>query len=201
MKLVWAIVLGFMVAGCETVTEIEKPDETAAVVQGVYTIGVGDQLNISVWKNPELSASLPVRPDGFISVPLLGDIKAEGKKPQQLSSDIQNRLKNYIKSPQVTVVLKQAVSSEFLHRVRITGAVESPASLAHQKGMTVMDVVLLTGGLTEFAKGNQTKLYRNTVNGTKVYTVRLNDILEKGDIETNFRLYPGDIITVPDSLF
>ncbi len=201
MKTIAVLLTSILLVACQSMGPIEKPDETAVVDQGVYKIGVGDGLSITVWKNPELSAVLPVRPDGYISVPLLGDVKAEGKEPEQLSKDIRIKLENFIKSPQVTVVLTNAVSSEFLHRVRITGAVKAPASLPHQKGMTVMDVVLLTGGLTEFANGNQTKLYRNTVKGPKVYTVLLDDILEKGDIKTNYLLYPGDILTIPDSLF
>ena len=101
----------------------------------------------------------------------------------------------------MTVVVTSAVSSEFLHRIRVTGAVQRPTSIPYQKGMTVMDVVLLTGGITEFAKGNGTKLYRNTKEGPKVYSIFIDDILEKGDISSNFMLQPGDIVTVPEKLF
>ncbi|HVL00818.1 MAG TPA: SLBB domain-containing protein, partial [Dongiaceae bacterium] len=107
----------------------------------------------------------------------------------------------YVRNPQVTVVVTGAGSSEFLHRVRVTGAVQNPASLPFQKGMTIMDLVLVSGGLTEFADANSSKLYRVTPEGTKVYPVRLKDILDKGDIKTNYPVLPGDIVTIPEKLF
>ena len=180
---------------------VTQPEDAVNVTGEVYKIGEGDALSISVWRNPELTVAVPVRPDGMISVPLIGDIKAAGNEPEVLADKIRNELANYIKNPQVTVVVTSAISSEFLYRVRVTGAVSSPSSVPFSKGMTVMDLVLVTGGLTEFAKANDTKLYRNTADGIKVYTIKLQDILEKGDIATNFKLQPGDIVTVPEKLF
>lgn len=195
----------FVVAlvGCSStkVEEGQPPVSNQAAAQEIYKIGAGDSLAVTVWRNPELSVSVPVRPDGMISVPLVGDIQAAGKQPQELAQALTGRLENYVRNPQVTVVVTNAASSEFLHRVRVTGAVGNPTSLPYQKGMTVMDVVLVAGGLSEFANANDTKLYRNTAEGTKVYAVKLKDILEKGDIRTNYPLQPGDIVTIPERLF
>jgi polysaccharide biosynthesis/export protein len=199
----FAGLLALTVAGCAG-TKIEQGQPPAAnqsAVQEVYKIGVGDGLSVAVWRNPELSVTVPVRPDGMISVPLVGDIQAAGKQPQELAQVLTSRLENFVRNPQVTVVVTNAASSEFLHRVRVTGAVGNPASLPFQKGMTIMDVVLVSGGVTQFADPNDAKLYRTTPEGTKVYAVKLKDILEKGDIKTNYPLQPGDIITVPERLF
>lgn len=179
----------------------EAPAEGQQYSKEIYKIGIGDNLAVSVWKNPDLSVTIPVRPDGMISVPLVGDVAAAGKEPAELAKIITTKLENYVRNPQVTVVVTGAVSSEFLHRVRVTGAVQNPSSLPFQKGMTIMDVVLVSGGLTQFASANDSKLYRTTPEGTKVYPVRLKDILDKGDIKTNYPLLPGDIVTIPEKLF
>ena len=202
-KLILIALMACLSAGCaSTKIETNAPDDVSQYnANEVYKIGVGDGLSISVWRNPELSVVVPVRPDGKISVPLVGDIQASGKQPQELAQVLTNKLENYVRSPQVTVVVTNAVSSEFLHRVRVTGAVSKPTSLPYQKGMTIMDVVLVSGGLTPFADANDAKLYRTTAQGTKVYSVKLKDILDKGDIKTNYMLIPGDIITVPEKLF
>lgn len=202
-KIILAALAVALAAGCSSNAQLERgqPIVNQDVVREVYQIGVGDSLSISVWRNPELSVNVPVRPDGKISVPLVGDVEAAGKQPEELARLLTARLENYVRSPQVTVVVTSAVSSEFLHRVRVTGAVANPTSLAYQKGMTIMDVVLVSGGVTPFANANEAKLYRVTPEGTKVYAVKLKDILEKGDIKTNYPLQPGDIITVPERLF
>ncbi len=204
MKSLAVIFVCLFLFACETTTTeepIEVPQKTGSLQTGGYTIGVGDQLSVSVWRNPDISVTVPVRPDGMISVPLIGDIQAAEQEPEKLSAEIKRKLSNYIKNPQVTVVVTDAVSSSFLHRVRVTGAVNQPASLPYNKGMTVMDLVLVSGGLTDFANANATKLYRVGTAGTKIYNIKLEDILEKGDIQTNFLLQPGDIVTVPERLF
>lgn len=201
-RMILMTVLFWLVAGCASNNlEQTPPDASQADAREIYKIGSGDGLSISVWRNPELSVTVPVRPDGKISAPLVGDIQAAGLSPEDLAKDLTNRLGNYVRNPQVTVVVTNAASSEFLHRVRVTGAVASPTSLPYQKGMTIMDVVLVAGGITPFANPNDAKLYRSTAEGTKVYAVKLKDILEKGDIKTNYPLLPGDIITVPERLF
>jgi polysaccharide biosynthesis/export protein len=166
-----------------------------------YHIGVDDTISINVWKNPELSVEVPVRPDGKVSMPLIGDVQAGGLTPEQVASDIQKELRLYIRDPRVVVMVTQLVSHEFLSRVRVTGAVVTPTTLPFRQGMTILDVVLEAGGINEFASANRTKLYRKNDGKTKIYDIRLGDILNKGKLETNMPLKPGDVITVPESVF
>ncbi len=200
---IWVTVFAVLtLTGCETARLVPNDIESTENVENIeYKIGVGDTLDVKVWKNGELSVSVPVRPDGNISVPLVGDIKAEGASPEALAAGITKKLETFIRSPQVTVIVTNPSSSTYLRRVRLTGAVASPTSIAYQKGMTVMDIVLLVGGVTAFADGNDTTLYRKTSSGVKVYPVYLDDILKKGDTQSNYNLMPGDIITVPERLF
>ncbi len=166
-----------------------------------YRIGVGDSLQVSVWRNPDLSAEVVVLPDGTVSVPLAGDIKAAGETTTSLAENISGVLDNYIRQPEVTVSVLNAASAEYLQRVRITGAVNAPLSLNYRRGMTVLDVVLLAGGLTPFANPNRALLYRQEGTELKVYPVRLEDILSRGKLDTNYQLIPADIITVPEKSF
>ena len=168
---------------------------------GTYQIGVDDQLQVSVWRNPDLSVSVPVRPDGKISVPLIGDVQAGGQTPDQVATGIKKKLANYIRDPQVTVIVTELRSHEYLSRVRVAGAIQQPLSVAYRKGMTVLDLVLQAGGVTEFASPNRTKLYRRTKGKSEVLNVRLDDIMSDGRLATNYYLEPGDIISVPERLF
>lgn len=166
-----------------------------------YYIGVDDVLQINVWKNPELSVTVPVRPDGRISVPLIGDILAGGKEPMQVAKEVKKSLSLYVREPQVTVILTSLQSHEFISRVRITGAVNSQASLPFRQGMTVLDAMLQAGGTNDFAAANSARLYRKEKDMTVQYDIFLDDILHSGKLETNYTLLPGDIITVPERLF
>jgi len=166
-----------------------------------YKMSVGDQLQINVWKNPELSLSEPIRPDGKISMPLIGDVMAVGKTPEKLSVVIENRLASYIKSPNVTVILTSLQGHEFLSRIRVTGAVEQSLSMPYHQGMTVLDAILEAGSIDLYADANNTKLHRRVKKGSVSYDIRLKDILEQGDMLTNTTLLPGDVITVPESNF
>ncbi|MEO7068172.1 MAG: XrtA/PEP-CTERM system exopolysaccharide export protein [Rhodanobacter sp.] len=167
-----------------------------------YHIGVDDQLSISVWHNPDLSVSVPVRPDGRITVPLIGDVEAGGHTPEQVAADIKGKLNAYIRDPQVTVILTELRSHEYLSRVRVTGAVRTPVSIPFRQGMTVLDAVLAAGGTTEFASPDRTELYRKTASkATKAYSIRLGKILKDGDLATNYPVQPGDVITVPQRSF
>jgi len=177
----------------------EAPQEFA--IDKTYKIGVGDQLKIQVWKNPELSSDLPVRPDGKISSPLVGDIVAAGLSTEELSKMLTTKLSSYVRNPEVTVVVTNPASADFLRRVRITGAVRTPLSVSYRQGITVMDLVLQAGGLTEFAAPSRTRLYRTIDGKTKIYEVRLDDILQKGALKTNYTLYPTDVVTVPERSF
>jgi len=166
-----------------------------------YKMAVGDQIQINVWKNQELSLSEPIRPDGKISMPLVGDIMAVGLTPEELASTIEAKLASYVKAPNVTVILTSLQGHAFLSRIRVTGSVTSNVSMSYHQGMTVLDAVLEAGGVDVYADANDTKLHRRTKKGTVSYDIRLKDIMEDGDMRTNITLMPGDIITVPESNF
>lgn len=163
-----------------------------------YRIGVDDRLQVSVWRNPELSLTVPVRPDGRISVPLLGDVRAGGRLPEEVAADIESRLKAYLREPKVAVILVELRSHEFISRVRVTGAVRQPVSIPWRQGMTVLDAVLQAGGVTDFASANRTRLYRKGETRAETFDIKLESILKRGDLETNLDVRPGDIITVPE---
>lgn len=199
------LLLGMLLAlaGCATApgsTQAPTINPDAQAV-AVYHIGVDDQLQISVWHNPDLSVSVPVRPDGKITVPLIGDVEAGGRTPEEVSGEIKDKLKAYVRDPQVAVILTDLRSHEYLSRVRVTGAVRAPISIPYRQGMTVLDAVLAAGGTTPFAAPDHTELYRKTGTGTQAYAVRLDNILQKGELKTNYPVQPGDVITVPQRAF
>lgn len=200
MKLGLLVIVLAVIGGCSSHPVTEMPESVNDVV-AEYEMGVGDRVSVQVWKSPELSVEVPVRPDGKISVPLVGDVSAAGKSTQQLSSQLAEAFSAYVRNPQVTVIVREPVSANFLRRVRVTGAVGQPVSIAHQQGMTVLDLVVLAGGVTEFANANRAKLYRKYGDVVKVYPIMLDDILNRGGLDTNYVLSPADIITVPERLF
>lgn len=175
--------------------------EKRFATEASYRIGADDKVQVTVWRNPELSVMVPVRPDGMISVPLIGDVMAGGKTPTEVAETIRRKLTAYIREPVVTVILTELKSHEYLSRVRITGAIRTPKSIPYRQGMTVLDAVLESGGINEFASSNRSKLYRKSGGATVVFDVELGDILEKGKLETNYSLLPGDVITIPERLF
>jgi polysaccharide export outer membrane protein len=170
----------------------------AAPVAEAYRIGVDDVVQVSVWRNPDLSTTAPVRPDGMISVPLIGDVQAGGRSPAEVADDIEKKLGAYVVDPQVAVILTELNSHEYLSRVRVTGAVRQPVSIPYRQGMTVLDAVLAAGGVTEFAAPARASLHRKNGNDTGTYQVRLDSVLEQGDLASNFKVAPGDVITVPE---
>jgi polysaccharide export outer membrane protein len=200
----FALCLPLLLAACATTGGSSEPPKLNADVQAVttYHIGVDDQLQITVWHNPDLSVSVPVRPDGRITVPLIGDVVAGGRTPDQVSAEIKDKLQSYIRDPQVAVILVALRSNEYLSRVRVTGAVRSPISIPYRQGMTVLDAVLAAGGITEFAAPDRTELYRKgDGQGAISYSVHLDKILQKGDLANNYPVQPGDVITVPQRAF
>jgi polysaccharide export outer membrane protein len=196
-----------LVIGCapgNTYIEVDSrvlAEQKVPKVAKKYLLGVDDTVKINVWKNPELSVTVPVRPDGKISLPLVGDVYAAGYTPEQVSETIRIKLKNYLRDPNVTLMVIGLKSHEYLTRLRVTGAVVNPVSLNYRQGMTVIDAVLAAGGVNDFAAANNTKLYRKIGNQTRVISIYLGDILYKGELETNIELRPRDIITVPERLF
>lgn len=197
-----AIVLSVFAAGCASSggTPDAPPAEAATTIDN-YHIGVDDIVQVSVWRNPELGITVPVRPDGKITVPLVGDIDAGGRTPAEVAADIQGQLAAFVRDPQVAVILTDLRSHEYLSRIRVTGAVKQPISIPYRQGMTVLDAVLAAGGLDEFAAADRTDLYRKAGDGTThSYPVRLDRILGDGDLSTNFPVAPGDVITVPERI-
>jgi polysaccharide biosynthesis/export protein len=199
--------MAVLMSGCASTSsgvtdEKEKAaSQVATYVEGDYRIGVDDLLQITVWRNPELSVTVPVRPDGKISVPLIGDVQAGGNTPMQVAAIIKDKLSTYIREPNVAVMLTQLRSHEFLSRVRVTGAVRTPRSMPYRQGMTVLDVVLEAGGINDFAVPNRTKVYRRLKAKIEVIDLNLGDILNKGKLETNVEIKPGDVVTIPERMF
>lgn len=172
-----------------------------AAAQQPYRLGVDDTVEVSVWKNPDLSVTEPVRTDGKISVPLVGDVTASGRTPSEVAHVIQNKLSYFVRDPQVAVIVTGMQSHEYIDRVRVTGAVRAPRSLPYRPGMTVLDAVLAAGGVNNFAAPNDTTLYRQGKESDKSMHIALGKILSDGKMSTNVRLRPGDIISVPQRLF
>lgn len=171
-----------------------------------YKIGPLDTLSIVVWRNPELSSTVTVRPDGFISTPLVEDVQAAGRSPADLSRDVEKALAKYIRDPVVSIVVGglQGISGGFQgvfsDQIRIVGEAAKPQAVPYRQDMTILDVMIQVGGVTDFADGNAAVLIRGTEGG-KQYSVRLRDLLKRGDISANVAVMPGDIIIVPQSWF
>ena len=205
LRIVSKLIVFSAVAGlfaCSSVNTVdEQPVESSIGIVDEYMMGIGDAVSVNVWRNPDLSVNVTVRPDGKISVPLVGDLKVDGISTRELSKTIEEKLADFIRTPKVTVIVTNPTSAEFIHRIRVTGAVAQQRSIPYRKGITVLDVILEAGGLSPFANGNESKLYRQTEEGAKVYPIYLNDILEKGVLDSNYRLFPQDIITVPERGF
>ena len=167
-----------------------------------YVIGPLDQLNIFVWRNPELSSKVQVRPDGRITTPLINDMPAVGKTPAMLSDDIKKALGAYIKDPIVSVIVEN-FSGTYSQQVRIVGATEKPASIPYRANMTLLDAMIAVGGLSQYAAGNKARLVRyDRATGKQTeFGLQINNLLKKGDSSANVRLAPGDVIIIPESMF
>jgi polysaccharide export outer membrane protein len=169
-----------------------------------YLIGPGDTVNIVVWRNPELSMTVPVRPDGKISAPLVEDMPAMGKDATELARDIEKELGKYIRDPVVTVVVTQFVGP-YSEQIRVVGEASRPQTLPYRQKMTLLDVMIAVGGLTEFADGNAATLLRKVdgdkQDGDKQYSVRVADLIKRGDVSANVDMKPGDVLIIPRSWF
>src|SRR5690606_8179166 len=164
-----------------------------------YVVGPGDSLNIIVWRNPELSATVPVRPDGKFTSPLIEDMVAIGKNPTDLAREIEEKLKKYIQDPIVTVIV-QGFAGPTSEQIRVVGQAAQPQALPYRQNMTVLDVMIAVGGITEFASGNRAVLVRRSEDN-KEYQLRLRDLLKGGDVSANVEMLPGDVIIIPESWF
>ncbi len=196
----WIAVIALLVGACSSSGGTRTAPSTTTAAPIEYRIGPGDALNIFVWNHPELSGNVPVRPDGLISTPLVENIPASGKTPSELSREIETRLSEYVRSPKVNVIVTTFVGA-LADQIRVVGQATKPQSLPYRANLTVLDVMIQVGGLAEYAAGNRARLIR-TVDGKVVeIPVRLNDLLNRGDIKANIPVLPGDVLMIPESRF
>lgn len=188
-----------LVSGCVTRTSHPPAPRSAATQDYNYVIGPGDSVNVIVWRNADLSSSVPVRPDGRITTPLVEDLVAIGKTPNALARDMEKALSKYIRDPVVTVVVTNFVGP-FSEQIRVIGEAAKPQALPYKQNMTILDVMIAVGGITDFADGNSATLVR-AADGGKQYTVRLRDLLRRGDIGANVDVKPGDVLVIPQAWF
>jgi polysaccharide export outer membrane protein len=202
-KLLGAVVLVGLLTACaggSVSVSSDLRDPARAVASSEYIIGPGDRLNIFVWRNSDISATVPVRPDGKISTPLVEDMQAVGKTPTQLARDIEAVLQEYIRAPQVNVIVEDFVGI-FDEQIRVVGQAAEPQALSYRERMTLLDVMIEVGGLTEFAAGNRARVVRNEGGQSREIRVRLSDLLNDGDITQNIIMRPGDVVIIPGSFF
>ena len=185
-------------AGCAT----PAPPSAAALapVNPDYLIGPGDNVTITVWRNPEVSGAVPVRPDGKITTPLVEDLPAAGKTSTQLARDIEQALAKFIQQPVVTVIVTNFVGN-YGDQIRVIGQATRPQALAYRRDMSLMDVLITVGGITEFAAGNKASIIRNVDGKQEKLVVRLDDLIRDGDISANMPMRPGDVLVIPESFF
>jgi polysaccharide export outer membrane protein len=191
-----ALVLGL--GGCGTV--YAPLAEPGSGIDAPYLVGPGDTLNIVVWRNPELSISVPVRPDGKITTPLVEDLPASGKTATQLARDIEKVLAKYIQSPVATVIVTGFVGP-YSQQVRVIGEAAKPQALAYRENMTLLDVMIAVGGITDFADGNKASILRTGGGKTQQFGVRLTNLVRGGDLSANVAMRPGDVLIIPQSFF
>lgn len=190
--------LMFVIGGCATSSHPPAP-VSASTQDYSYVIGPGDSLNIVVWRNPELSLSVAVRPDGKIATPLVDELVVQGKNSVDVAREIEKSLSKYVRDPVVTVIVTSFVGP-YSEQVRVVGEAAKPQVLAYRQKMTLLDVMIAVGGLTDFAAGNNATILRGGTGGTQ-YSVRLKDLIKRGDISANVEMRPGDILIIPQSLF
>jgi len=197
------LVISPLIISCATGPTVELPptpsQASAKAASSDYIIGPGDTLQVFVWRNPELSVTVPVRPDGKISTPLVENMVAIGKSAQQLSRDMEGVLSEYVRSPKVNIIVTTAASAFSL--VKVVGQVARPQAIPYREGMTVLDAVLSVGGLSQFASGNRARIVRIVNGQEQVIHVKLTDLMNNGDIHENVPLKPGDVVVVPQSMF
>lgn len=186
-------------AGCSSTPPYPEAPTYAASPDYLYKIGALDTVVVQVWRNPELSMSVTVRPDGKISAPLIEDLPALGKDPTTLARDVEKALSKYIRDPVVTVIVSGFVGP-YPEQIRVVGEAAKPQAIPYRQGMTMLDLMIVVGGITDFADGNKATILR-TSEGGKQYAVRIKDLLKRGDISANVDMKPGDILLIPQSWF
>lgn len=191
-----AVVFGAMLVGCASY----PPAPKTVASDYNYIIGPGDNLDIVVWRNPDLSMRVPVRPDGKLASPLVDNMMAMGKDPETLARDIEKALGKFIRDPVVTVVVTNFVGP-YSEQIRVVGEATRPQTLAFKQKMTLLDVMIAVGGITDFADGNGASVLRTTESGGKQYSVRIKDLIKRGDVSANVEMRPGDVLIIPQSWF
>lgn len=199
LRTVVTIALAGLLAACAGNRYPPAPAQAQAARDYNYIVGPGDNINIIVWRNPELSLSVPVRPDGKISTPLVDELVAQGKTSVQLARDIEKQLEKYVRDPVVTVIVTTFVGP-YSEQIRVIGEAARPQVLPYKSNMTVLDVMIAVGGLTDFAAGNSATILRSAEGGQQ-YAVRLRDLVKRGDVSANVEMRPGDILIIPQSFF
>jgi len=197
LRVLFMLCIAVFAAGCAT--PYPPAPTTAASPEYNYIIGPGDAINIIVWRNPELSISVPVRPDGKITTALVEDLPAQGRDATTLARDIEKALSKYIRDPVVTVIVTAFVGP-YSEQIRVVGEAAKPQALPYRQNMTLLDVMIAVGGITDFADGNGATILRMT-DGNKQYSVRIRDLLRRGDVSANVEMKPGDVLIIPQSLF
>jgi polysaccharide export outer membrane protein len=200
LKACACICLAVFVAGCASTDNKPWPAPPPSAAAPDYKIGPGDNINIIVWRNPEVSMSLTVRPDGKISTPLVEDLVANGRTPTELARDIEKVLSKVIQQPTVTVVVTGFIG-QYDQQIRVIGQAAKPQALQFRQDMSLMDVLIAVGGMTEFASGNRANIVRNANGRQQIINVRLNDLIRNGDLSANVRMVPGDVLVIPESFF
>ncbi len=186
-----------LIGGCKSYPSLSPDDKHLA---HDYLIGPGDNVDIIVWRNPEVSMAVPVRPDGKITTPLVEDLPASGKTSTQLARDIEEALSKYIQQPVVTVVVTEFVGP-YTEQIRVIGEAAKPQALPYREEMTLMDVLIEVGGITDFAAGNKARIVRNINGKQHQFSVRLDDLIRDGDISANVPMQQGDVLVIPESFF
>jgi polysaccharide export outer membrane protein len=188
-----------LLAACSSLGDRSPAPAKAGNQEYSYVIGAGDSLNILVWRNPELSMSVPVRPDGKIAAPLVDELMVQGLTSVQVAREVEKQLGKYVRDPVVTVIVTSFVGP-YSEQIRVVGEAARPQFLPYKQKMTLLDVMIAVGGLTDFAAGNDATILR-TAEGNKQYSVRLKDLLKRGDVNANVEMRPGDILVIPQSWF
>jgi len=174
--------------------------DSQGATEAPYLVGPGDTLNILVWRNPELSVTVPVRPDGMITTPLVEDLPASGKTTTQLAREIETGLAKYIQSPVVSVIVT-SFGGPYSQQVRVIGEAAKPQALPYRVNMTLLDVMIAVGGITDFADGNKASILRTEGGKSQQFAVRLTSLVKGGDLSANVKMRPGDVLIIPQSFF
>jgi len=199
-RLVAMATLALVLSGCATKTPKYLPAPAAAASPDYnYIVGPGDSLNIIVWRNPELSLSVPVRPDGKVATPLVDELVAQGKTGTEIARDVERALSKFVRDPIVTVIVTTFIGP-YSEQIRVVGEAAKPQFLPYKQKMTLLDVMIAVGGLTDFADGNSASILRAS-EGDKQYAVRIKDLIKRGDMSANVEMKPGDILIIPQGWF